>query len=119
MFSCMEPKINNKLIVLTFFLLILLTLSSCTQEDLGLPVSNIETQEQNEQNRNLLSEEELVLEMKAKQDKNPLKDINVRKAILHAVDRKSIVDEIFNGYNNASNSLFAEGSPFWEPAWAE
>ena len=72
-----------------------------------------------EQNGNLLSEEELFLEMKAKQDKNPLKDINVRKAILHSVNREVIVDEIFMGYNNISNSLFAEGSPFWYPAWTE
>jgi len=116
----MKIKINkNKLIILVSLFLVLSVLSSCSQEDLGLPVSNTETREENEQNGNSLSEEELFLEMKAKQDKNPLKDINIRKAILHAVDRKSIVDEIFNGYNDISNSLFAEGSPFWDPAWAE
>jgi ABC-type transport system substrate-binding protein len=116
----MKTNLNkNSVILLTAFFVVLLMLISCTHEDLGLPVSNIETQEVNEENGNILSEEELFLEMKAKQDKNPLKDINVRKAILHAIDRERIVDEIFVGYNNVSNSLFAEESPFWYPAWAE
>ncbi|MCD4669652.1 MAG: hypothetical protein K8S14_04340 [Actinomycetia bacterium] len=57
--------------------------------------------------------------MKARQDKNPLSDINIRKAIFHAVDRERIINELFWEYNSVPESLFAKHSPCWHPAWSE
>jgi ABC-type transport system substrate-binding protein len=66
-----------------------------------------------------LSEEEIFLEMKARQDKNPLSDINIRKAILYAIDRKRIINELFGEYSSVPESLFTKDSILWHPAWAE
>ncbi len=62
--------------------------------------------------------EEYFYEMKAKQlNRNPLADINVRKAILHAIDRERIVDELFGKYGDVLNSLFHEDSAYHYPEW--
>ncbi len=113
-----------------FFLVPLLFVSSifinaCLFEDLGLP-ENIETQDGiNDVEEEVIievevDEEELFLEMREKQrDINPLSDINVRKAIFHSVDRERIATELFGEYGKVLNSLFEEGSPFFNPSWAE
>ncbi len=112
-----------------FFLLPLLFVSSifmnaCLFEDLGLP-ENIEDQNGTNEVEEVIieteiDEEELFLEMRAKQkDINPLSDINVRKAIFHAVDRERITTELFGEYGETLNSLFTESSPFFNPSWAE
>jgi len=98
----------------------ILVLTSCTHEDLGLPVTDstaavTQIQEIEQQ----LSAEELFLQMKTKQDKNPLSNIYVRKAIMHSVDRDRIAEEIFMGYNDVADSLFPADSPFWAPEWAQ
>ncbi len=117
-------KTRFKYIIILFFILFLLTsvLLSCNSEDFSLPTSNntgIEVSEQETESEGQLSEETMFLNMKAKQDKNPLSDINVRKAIMYAVDRERIIEEIFGGYNYVSNSLLAIGSPFWRPSWGK
>jgi len=116
----MIRTIKHLLLITVFFTVFILILQSCTSDDLGLPISSnssLETEAQH-QNGNQLTGEEFFLQMKAKQNKNPLSNIDIRKAIFHAVDRSRIAEEIFNGYNDISNSIFAEGTIFWDPAWA-
>ncbi|MFC2145377.1 ABC transporter substrate-binding protein [Actinomycetota bacterium] len=93
----------------------------CSVEDLGLLPSNGLNEEEEALNNfeTNLSEEELFLEMKARQDKNRLSDLDIRKAIFHAVDRDRIVDELFGGFGQVANSLFSESSPYWGQSWSE
>jgi len=115
----MNNKINICLIAILFCLIIFV---GCEYDDLGLVSSNItDTESVISQNSNefQLNEEELFLEMKARQDKNPLSNINIRKAIFHAVDRERIVSELFGGYGNVPESLFTKDSLYWHPAWSE
>ncbi|MCJ7665150.1 MAG: ABC transporter substrate-binding protein, partial [Actinobacteria bacterium] len=95
--------------------------AGCSVEDLGLlPLDSLNKEEDALNNSELkLSEAELFLEMKAKQDKNQLSDSNIRKAIFHAIDRVRIVDELFGEYGNVSNSLFSTSSPYWNQSWSE
>ena len=95
--------------------------AGCSVEDLGLlPSNGLNEEEVSLNNPELnLSEEELFLEMKARQDNNRLSDLDIRKAIFHAVDRIRIVDELFGGYGQVANSLFPIGSPYWNQSWSE
>jgi ABC-type transport system substrate-binding protein len=117
---------NNKNNIIYLFLIVivscLIILIGCSYEDLGLISSDtIETESaiSGDSNEIQLSEEELFLEMKARQDKNPLSNINIRKAIFHAVDRERIINELFGGYSSVPESLFAKDSVCWYPAWSE
>ena len=108
--------------IIIFYLALCIILSAgCSVEDLGLLSSNgINEEEISLNNPELnLSEEELFLEMKARQDNNRLSDLDIRKAIFHAVDRIRIVDELFGGYGQVANSLFPIGSPYWYQSWSE
>ena len=63
---------------------------------------------------------EFFLESRGKQlDKNILSDINVRKAIFHAIDRERIVNELYGEYNQVLNSLFPADSYYYSQSWAE
>ncbi|MCJ7472418.1 MAG: ABC transporter substrate-binding protein, partial [Actinobacteria bacterium] len=95
-------------------------LLGCSVEDLGLLHSNSLNEEEESLNNPevKLSEEGLFLEMKARQDKNQLSDIDIRKAIFHAVDRIRIVDELFGVYGQVASSLFPIGSPYWSQSWS-
>ncbi len=111
-------------LLLPFLFVSSIFLNACLFEDLGLP-KNIESPDKADGGKEIIvetdiDEEVLFLEMKAKQnDLNPLNDINVRKAIFHAVDRERIVDELFGDYGKVLNSLFVESSPFFNPSWSE
>ncbi|MDD3520365.1 MAG: ABC transporter substrate-binding protein [Actinomycetota bacterium] len=81
--------------------------SSNTEE--GSEASNVDSHEDNM---------ELFFNIKNKQkDKNILNNINVRKAIFHAIDRERIINELFEDTNNVLNSLFNENSSFSNPVW--
>ncbi len=118
---------NNKAKYIYIFLLIIIVSGSilfcgCVYENL-MNVSSEKIDEgradtELEKTTNL-GEEEIFLEMKAKQDKNPLSDINVRKAIFYAIDRERIVSELFGEYGNVPESLFKKDSILWHPAWDE
>lgn len=63
---------------------------------------------------------EFFLELKEKQEnKKPLSDINIRRAIFYAIDREEIVQELFGEYNEVLNSLFGRNSYFYNPSWSE
>ena len=119
-------KWKNRKIIYFFIIFFCVTMSlmlllGCSVEDLGLLSSNSLNKEEESLN-NLeikLSDEDLFLEMKARQDKNQLSDIDIRKAIFHAVDRIRIVDELFGGYGQVASSLFPIGSPYWSQSWSE
>ena len=110
-----------------FFIIIFCVIMSsilllgCSVEDLGLLSSNgLDEKEEVLNNPEvILSDEDLFLEMKARQDKNQLSDIDIRKAIFHAVDRNRIVDELFWEYGQVASSLFPVGSPYWSQSWSE
>jgi len=67
-----------------------------------------------------VNSKEFFLKSKEEQmNKNLLSDINLRKAIFYAIDRKKIVDELFGGYNHVHNSLFPEYSYYYSQSWEE
>ncbi len=109
------------LIIILFLTMSSIPLLGCSVDDLGLLSSNNLNEEEESLNgpEINLSEEELFLEMKARQDKNQLSDIDIRKAIFHAVDRVRIINELFGGYGQVANSLFPIDSPYWNQSWAE
>jgi len=118
-------KWKNRTIIYFFIIIFCVTISSmlllgCSVEDLGLlPSDDLNEEEDLLNNLEVkLSDEDLFLEMKARQDKNQLSDIDIRKAIFHAVDRIRIVDELFGGYGQAASSLFPVGSPYWSESWS-
>jgi len=118
----MNNKNNIKYFFIIAIILCLVIFIGCEFEDLGLISSNTNgtgsvISQDNSEIR--LSDEELFLEMKARQDKNPLSNLNIRKAIFYAVDRERIIDELFGGYGIVSESLFTKDSPCWHPAWSE
>ena len=94
-------------------------LLGCSVEDLGLLSSNgLDEEEEVLNNTEVkLSDVDLFLEMKARQDKNQLSDIDIRKAIFHAVDRIRIVDELFGEYGQVASSLFPTNSLYWSQSW--
>jgi len=115
-------KLTIKYFFIIIFYLVLSTALStgCSVEDLGLLHSNGLNEEEVLNNPEIkLNEEELFLEMKARQDKNQLSDSDIRKAIFHAVDRIRIVDELFGGYGQVANSLFSISSLYWNQSWLE
>ncbi|MFC2159585.1 ABC transporter substrate-binding protein [Actinomycetota bacterium] len=111
-----------KFLIIIFYLTVsLMLMLGCSVEDLGLlPSNGLDDEEEILNNfESNLSEEELFLEMKARQDKNRLSDLDIRKAIFHSVDRIRIVDELFGVYGQVANSLFPVSSPYWDQSWSE
>ncbi len=118
---------KNKIIVL-FILVVLIYMSiylcSCENDDLGLlsivdDESGISYKDTTVSER-VIESKEFFLELKEKQlNKNPLNDINIRKAIFYAIDRKRIVNELYGEYNQVLNSLFPEDSHYYYQSWIE
>ena len=46
-------------------------------------------------------------------DKNPFKDLRVRQAIMHAIDREAIAEVITNGSGKATWQMWSAKSPFY------
>jgi len=97
---------------------------SCEYNDLGL-FNTLDGEEETGNEKNIadeidISSNEYFLKLKAKQkNKNPLNDINIRKAIFYAIDRKRIVNELLGGYGEVLDSLFTIDSYYYYPAWSE
>ncbi|MFA5014339.1 MAG: ABC transporter substrate-binding protein [Actinomycetota bacterium] len=118
-----KPK---KIMIFVFTLILMfinIFLYSCEYNDLGLVTIDDETGSVNEKDDTDnpdVSSREFFLELKEKQkNKNPLDDINVRKAIFYAIDREKIVDELFGEYGEVLDSLFPKDSYYYYPAWSE
>ena len=114
-------------LTLLFVSVIPLVLTGCKLERLGLiSGSDSSTVSQDENNKTAdaamqgyLSEKGFY-EMKSLQkDKNPLTDANVRKAIMYAIDRQRIVEELLGDYGSVLNSLFPEGTEYFLNAWEQ
>ena len=137
MFFCWEVDIAN---ILNFFNLIMknktifytilifllignIFMVSCDYGELGLSTDYEGTEEEEKGGSSAppeFSNEEFFLEMKSKQkDKNPLNDINVRKAIFYAIDRNKIVEALLGDYGLVKNSLFGKNSNYNYTAWSQ
>jgi len=137
MFFCWEVDIAN---ILNFFNLIMknktifytilifllignIFMVSCDYGELGLSTDYEGTEEEEKGGSSAppeFSNEEFFLEMKNKQkDKNPLNDINVRKAIFYAIDRNKIVEALLGDYGLVKNSLFGKNSNYNYTAWSQ
>jgi len=117
---------SKKIIIFIFTLILMFTsifLYSCEYHDTGLLTIDDEAGSINgEENVDNLgvSDREFFLESKEKQkNKNPLDDINIRKAIFYAIDRQRIVNELLGEYGEVLASLFAKDSYYYYPAWSE
>ena len=116
----------NKIVLTILLILIFISIFmySCEYNDLGL-FTTVNEKDEADSGKNTIEEldinsKEFFLESKEKQmNKNPLNDINIRKAIFYAIDRERIVNELYGEYNKVLNSLFAEDSYYYNPSWSE
>jgi peptide/nickel transport system substrate-binding protein len=46
---------------------------------------------------------------------SPLTDVNVRRAIIHAIDPQAIVDSVLMGVGKTTNQYYVEGTRFYNP----
>ncbi|MFZ3386767.1 MAG: ABC transporter substrate-binding protein, partial [Candidatus Hydromicrobium sp.] len=115
----------NKIVLTILLILIFISIFmySCEYNDLGL-FTTVNEKDEADSGKNTIEEldinsKEFFLESKEKQmNKNPLNDINIRKAIFYAIDRERIVNELYGEYNKVLNSLFAEDSYYYNPSWS-
>lgn len=117
---------SKKIIIFILTLMLMFTgifLYSCEYHETGLLTIDDEAGTINEENDNIDSDvtaREFFLESKEKQkNKNPLNDINIRKAIFYAIDRQRIVNELLGEYGEVLPSLFEKDSYYYYPAWSE
>jgi len=113
---------NSFILALIIVLLLLFSCIGCEFRELGISSQESEPTD-SEIMKTIISEElsgeELFLQLKSKQlDNNPLSDINVRKAIFHAIDRQRIVESLIGDFGEVVNSLFLEDSPYYHDAWS-
>jgi len=112
-----------KILILLIFISSMLFFQSCKYEGLGISLDSeeliSETSIEDMAKQVEISPEQIFYELLGKQkDKNPLKNINIRKAIFYAVDRKRIVEELLGSYGSVLNSLFLPDSNYFSPAWS-
>lgn len=109
--------------IITLFIVFCLLLSACSFGKLGLSTETATgTSLLAETSGQVLdiNSEEYFYNLKNKQKNiNSLADINIRKAIFYAIDRKRIVDALLGKYGEVLNSLFKKGSIYYSPAWDE
>src|SRR4030042_5923508 len=109
--------------IITLFIIFCFLLSACSFGKLGLSTETAtgtslpgETSGQAVD----VNSEEYFYNLKNKQKNiNSLADINIRKAIFYAIDRKRIVNALLGKYGEVLNSLFKKGSVYYSPAWDE
>ncbi|MBE3089071.1 MAG: hypothetical protein IMZ41_02195, partial [Actinobacteria bacterium] len=116
-------KSNKKIILIVLLILIFMSIYmySCEYNDLGL-FTTLDGEEETGNGKNVADELDIsnFLKLKAEQkNKNPLNDINIKKAIFCAIDRERIVNELLGEYGEVLNSLFTKDSYYYYPAWSE
>ena len=113
-----------------FFLLLFLSLwqllTSCKFEKLGLSTDSSATSNDTESNisgtdsePDVLNEQGFYSLKNLQKDKNPLNNINVRKAIFYAIDRERIASELLGNYGTVLNSLFPAGTDYYADSWSQ
>lgn len=119
-------KILTVLIAGVIISFVLISCISCSPEEMGLGLGfkdldkNAQDKGEDIGKASNIKSEEIFLELKNKQkDKNPLSNINVRKAIFYAIDREKIVKELLGDYGTVLNSLFTRDSIYYHPSWEE
>ncbi len=119
-------KSKIEIIIVFFCIIAFLSMWICSCEYEGFKIFGSLNNVDEIENKNSIGEEEHIgyeesfLELKEKQEnKKPLSDINIRKAIFYAINREEIVNELFGKYNEVLNSLFAKSSYFYKPSWSE
>lgn len=85
--------------------------------DLGFNEKVSETDNNAKTSVEIMNEERFLNLKRKQQDKNPLSDINIRKAIFFAIDRQRIVEEFYGTNNNVLNSIFNENWQYYNPSW--
>ena len=119
-----KSRIKIKVFVLCMIACFSVLAVSCEYGDLEL-FESLNNTDEIESEESIDEEEyigsgEFFLELKEKQEnKKPLSDINIRRAIFYAIDREEIVQELFGEYNEVLNSLFGRNSYFYNPSWSE
>ncbi len=108
----------------TFILLavaLMFLIIACAEIDpmLDLGFNNVPAEENGNSKTSVeIMNEERFLSLKSRQqDKNPLNDINVRKAIFYSIDRERIVEELYGINNDVLNGIFNENWQHYSPAW--
>jgi ABC-type transport system substrate-binding protein len=114
------------LFILITFIIISVLLSSCKFENLGLSANGQGDSAETESNisvtepsQDVLNEQGFYSLKNLQKDKNPLSNLNVRKAIFYAIDRKKIADLLFGSYGAVLNSLFPEGTDYYTDSWSQ
>lgn len=109
---------------LFFVLMIMLVFTACKFEKLGLISDGTvvpNTSEGNDTSSDsvveTLNEQGFYDLRNLQKDKNPLTDLNVRKAILYSVDRERIIKELFGDYGSILNSLFPPDTDYFSSTW--
>jgi ABC-type transport system substrate-binding protein len=109
------------LIVIAVLTLFFFTVS-CTEIDpmLDLGFKDIENTKEVEDPRTaveIMNEERFLNFKNRQQNKNPLNNRDIRKAIMHAIDRERIVEELYGDKNEVLNSLFNENWEYFNDSW--
>jgi ABC-type transport system substrate-binding protein len=118
-----KSALSILLYIITLFIIFCFLLSACSFGKLGLSTETATVMsslaETSGQVLDVNSEEYFYNLKKKQKNINSLEDINIRKAIFYAIDRKRIVDALLGKYGEVLNSLFKKGSIYYSPAWNE
>jgi ABC-type transport system substrate-binding protein len=114
------------IILFIFTFIPIAALTSCKFEKLGLSLNSPTSLNDNENNISVTNAEADVLNEQGfyslknlQKDKNPLIDINVRKAVFYAIDRNRIASELLGSYGEVLNSLFPVGADYYADSWSQ
>ena len=112
----LKSKYLVRAMILFLFIVIFVpvaALTSCKFENLGLSANSSAISNGAESNisgtnakPDVLNEQGFYSLKNLQKDKNPLNDLNVRKAIFYAIDRNRIASELLGSYGTVLNSLF-------------
>jgi ABC-type transport system substrate-binding protein len=124
-----KSKYPMQALFILFFIVIFVpiaVLTSCRFEKLGLSVNSPDTSNGTETNisgtdvdPNILNEQSFYSLKDLQKDKNPLNNLNVRKAIFYAIDRNRIVNELLGSHGTVLNSLFPAGTDYSADLWSQ
>lgn len=109
--------------ILIFLVISLLFSNSCKNISSPFDLNSVSKNSSSSSLKNTadnIEDRELFFKLKNSQkDRNPLNNINIRKAIFYGIDRQKIVNELYGDNNNVLNSMFNSSSFFYNPVWSE